>query len=224
MVKVKICGITSYQDAALALDYGADALGFIFNHKSPSYIAPSSAREIVEKLPPFVPLVGVFHNEFNLEAVTTIAQTAKVSILQLHGNESPGYCQQFSQWRLIKTMRVGESFDFSDIRRFPVSAVLLEGYSEDNTTGKLFDWRIAAAAKQYARIILSGGLTPENVAAALRTVKPYGVDVSSGVEDSATPGRKDRMKIQMFMAEVERGRMEILKSSTGRLPSLTGYS
>ncbi|MBX7219239.1 MAG: phosphoribosylanthranilate isomerase [Blastocatellia bacterium] len=218
MVKIKICGITNYQDAALALDLGADALGFVFNNKSTSYIAPSDAREIVNKLPPFVPIVGVFYNEFNLEAVRSIAETAKVTVLQLHGNESPQYCAEFSGFRLIKTLRVAESFDFGHIRQFPVSAVLLEGYTEDGSAGKLFDWRIAAAAKQYSRVILSGGLTPENVAAALRTVKPYAVDVLSGVEGS--PGRKDRIKMQSFIMEVERGRAEILRSSTGRLTPL----
>lgn len=219
MVKTKICGITNYQDAALALDLGADALGFVFNNKSPSHVAPATAREIVDKLPPFIPIIGVFANEFNLEALRSIAETAKVTVLQLHGNESPDYCNQFSGFRLIKTLRVSDNFDYTQIRRFPVSAVLLEGYSEDGV-GRLFDWRLAAAARQYARIILSGGLTPENVAAAIRTVKPYAVDVSFGIESS--PGRKDRIKLQMFMQEVERGRMEIMKSSTGRLTPIVG--
>ncbi len=214
MVKTQVCGITSYQDAAMALDYGVDALGFIFDSRHPAHIAPADAREIVNRLPPLVPIFGVFTNEFSFDVVQTIAETVKLTTLQLNGNESPEYCANLSRWRLVKTLRVSETFELGHIRDFPVQAVLLTGYSEDSAE-RLFDWRYAVAAKQQNHVILSGGLTPDNVAAAIRTVKPYAIDVCQGVEDA--PGRKDRGKLHLFMQEVERGRQEILKSTTGRL-------
>jgi phosphoribosylanthranilate isomerase len=219
MVKVKISGVTNYQDAALALDAGADALGFTFDPRSEYHVAPALVRDIADKIPPFTPIIGVFHNEFNFDALRSIAETAKLTALQLDGNEGPEYCQHLSAWRLIKKMRVNEEFDYTRVVAYPVSAVMLEGDSPDGQGGRLFDWRFAVAAKQFAPIILSGDLTAENVAAAIRTVKPYAVNVRSGVESS--PGRKDRVKIQRFMMEVERGRSEILKASTGQLPRLT---
>lgn len=217
MVKVKICGITSYDDAIAALDQGADAIGFNFYSKSSRYIAPADAREIVDKLPPFVNIVGVFVNEFNLEAVKSIAGMVKLSIIQLHGSESQEYCAQLTAWRVIKALRVNENFNPEHVKDFRVSAILLDAYATDTYggTGTLFDWRLALAAKHYIpRIILAGGLKPENVVAAIRTVKPYGVDVCSGVEES--PGRKDRVLLQTFMQEVQRGRQEMMKSTTAK--------
>jgi phosphoribosylanthranilate isomerase len=216
MVKVKVCGITSYEDAAMAIDMGVDALGFNFYNKSPRYIAPADAREIADKLPPFTSLVGLFVNELNLDVVRSVADMVKLTIIQLHGNEGPNYCSQLHPWRLIKAMRVGDNFDVSHVKDFPVSAILLDNYSADayGGTGHLFDWGVAVQAKQYAkRIILAGGLTPENIVSAIRIVKPYGLDVCSGVESA--PGRKDRVRLQNFMQEVQRGRQEIMKSTSG---------
>lgn len=217
MVKTQISGIMTYQDAVLALDAGADALGFDLNPRSEYHIAPAAVREIADRLPPFVPVVGIFHNEFNFEALHSMVEAAKVSVVQLDGNESADYCRQFSAWRLVKKLRVGDDFDVMRVKTYPVSAILLEGDSPDGQ-GRLFDWRFAAAAKQYVRVILSGGLTSENVATAIRTVKPYAVNVREGVESA--PGRKDRIKLQTFMLEVERGRQEAARSTTGRLPRL----
>ncbi|MBK7996748.1 MAG: phosphoribosylanthranilate isomerase [Blastocatellia bacterium] len=218
MVKVKVCGITSYDDAIAALDLGAEAIGFNFYSKSSRYVAPANAREIVDKLPPFVNLVGVFVNEFNLSAVKSIAEMVKLSTIQLHGNESAEYCSQLTGWRVIKALRVNENFDPGHVKDFRVSAILLDAYSADTYggTGTLFDWRLALAAKHYCpRIILAGGLKPENVVAAIRTVKPYAVDVCSGVEES--PGRKDKVLLHTFMQEVQRGRQEMMKSTTSKL-------
>lgn len=218
MVKVKICGITNYEDAQAALDMGADAIGFNFYSKSSRYVAPADAREIVDKLPPYVNIVGVFVNEFNLEAVKSIAEMAKLSAVQLHGNESPDYCAQLTAWRVIKALRVNENFDPGHVKDFHVSAILLDAYSTDTYggTGTLFDWRLALAAKQYfPNIILAGGLKPQNVVAAIKTVKPYAVDVCSGVEES--PGRKDKVLMQTFMQEVQRGNQEMMKSTTSKL-------
>ncbi|KAF0231952.1 MAG: phosphoribosylanthranilate isomerase [bacterium] len=217
MVKVKICGITNYDDAIAALDQGADAIGFNFYSKSSRYIAPADAREIVDKLPPFVNIVGVFVNEFNLAAVKSIAEMVKLSTIQLHGNESQEYCAQLTAWRIIKALRVSETFNPEHVKDFRVSAILLDAYAADTYggTGALFDWRLALAAKHYVpRIILAGGLKPDNVVAAIRTVKPYAVDVCSGVEES--PGRKDRVLLQTFMQEVQRGRQEMMKSTTSK--------
>lgn len=219
MIKVKICGITSYEDAAMCVDNGVDAIGFNFYNKSPRYIAPSDAREIALKLPPFTSIVGLFVNELNLEYLTSIADMVGISVVQLHGNESPEYCSHLLPRRVIKALRVGETFDVAHVKDFSVSAILLDNYSADayGGTGQLFDWRIAIEAKQYTpRIIVAGGIVPENVVAAIRAVKPYGVDVCSGVESA--PGRKDRVRLQTLMQEVRRGFQELQKSTTGHLP------
>src|SRR5687768_17288560 len=156
MIKVKICGITNYDDAVMALDLGVDAIGFNFYNKSPRYIAPADAREIADKLPPFTALVGVFVNEFNLDVVRSVSEMVKLTALQLHGNESPEYCSHLQYLRLIKAMRVGEGFDVSHAKDYPVSAILLDNYSTEayGGTGHLFDWRLAVAAKQYAPRII----------------------------------------------------------------------
>lgn len=220
MVKVKVCGVTTYEDAATAIDLGVDALGFNFYHKSPRYIAPADAREIAKKLPPFTSLVGLFVNELQLDVVRSVADMVKLTIIQLHGNESPEYCQQLLPWRVIKALRVGENFDVSHVKDFPDSSILLDNHSTEayGGTGSLFDWSVAVQAKQYKPyLILAGGLTPENIVSAIRTVKPYGIDVCSGVESA--PGRKDRVRLQNFMQEVQRGRQEIMKSTSGHMLS-----
>jgi phosphoribosylanthranilate isomerase len=217
-VKVKICGNTSYEDAALALDLGADAVGFVFYDKSSRHIAPSTAREIVKKLPPFAVKVGVFVNEFDIEVVRSISQMCGLTVIQLHGGESPEYCTRLSDFTLIKAFRVNETFDPSHVGHFPVSAVLLDAYDADTYggTGRLFDWSKAVSAKQYARsIILAGGLNPENVGLAIKMVKPYAVDVCSGVE--CKPGQKDKLLLRAFMNEIERTRSEV--GRTGPLSS-----
>ena len=214
-VKVKICGNTSYEDAALALDLGADAVGFVFYDRSSRYVAPSVARDIVRKLPPFAVKVGVFVNEFDIEIVRSIARLCSLNVIQLHGGEAPEYCSRLAEWVVVKALRVSESFDPMHVADFNVPAVLLDAYDADTYggTGRLFDWSKAVSAKQYARIILAGGLNPENVGLAIKMVKPYGVDVCSGVE--CKPGLKDKLLLRSFMQEVERTRAEM--GSTGSL-------
>jgi phosphoribosylanthranilate isomerase len=216
-VKVKICGNTSYEDAALALDLGADAVGFVFYDKSSRYVAPSAARDIAKKLPPFAVKVGVFVNEFDVEVVRSIARMCGLNVIQLHGGESPEYCALLPEWSVVKALRVNDSFDAAHVGDFPTTAVLLDAYDPDTYggTGRLFDWSKAVHAKQYARIILAGGIKPENVGQAIKMVKPYGVDVCSGVE--AKPGQKDKLLLRSFMHEVERGRAEA--NTTGSLNS-----
>ena len=217
-VKVKICGNTSYEDAALALDLGADAIGFVFYDKSSRSVAPSVAREIAKRLPPFAIKVGVFVNEFDIEVVRSIASMCCLSVIQLHGGESPEYCARLSEWSLVKALRVNENFDPSHVGHFPVAGILLDAYDADTYggTGRLFDWSKAVAAKQYTKnLILAGGLNPENVALAIKMVKPYGIDVCSGVE--AKPGQKDKLLLRSFMNEIDRARQEV--GHTGALSS-----
>jgi phosphoribosylanthranilate isomerase len=216
-VKTKICGNTSYEDTATALDLGADAIGFVFYDKSSRHIAPATAREIVKKLPPYAVKVGVFVNEFDIDIVRSIAQMCALNVIQLHGGESPEYCSRLSDWTVVKALRVNETFDPSHAGHFPVSAILLDAYDADTYggTGRLFDWSKAVSAKQYARsIVLAGGLNPENVGLAIKMVKPYAVDVCSGVE--CKPGQKDKLLLRAFMNEVERSRSEV-----GRTASLS---
>lgn len=213
--KVKICGNTNYEDAALALDLGAAAVGFVFYDKSSRYVAPSQAQEICRKLPPFAVKVGVFVNEFDISIVRNVAEMCGLSVIQLHGSENPEYCLRLPEWTVVKALRVNDGFDPKHVADFPVSGVLLDAYDADTYggTGRLFDWNVAVEAKQYARIILAGGLRPENVASAVRMVKPYAIDVCSGVESK--PGHKDKANMRAFFAEVEKASGE--SAQTGAL-------
>lgn len=197
MVKVKICGITNTADAVHAADCGADALGLVFYARSPRCITPERGREIVATLPPFVTAVGLFVNEAP-EKVVEIARFCGIGALQLHGDEPPEACFP-PPFRTIKALRVRGEETLHDLSAWPVSALLLDAWVPDSYggTGHRFDWQLAARAARANRIILAGGLTFENVADAVRTVRPYGVDVSSGVE--ASPGRKDPDKVSAFI-------------------------
>jgi phosphoribosylanthranilate isomerase len=202
MVKVKICGITNLEDALMAAEAGADALGFVFVPGSPRYIDPSAAEEIRRVLPPFLSVVGVFANA-RLEEVKRVAEACHLSAIQLHGEESPAYCSALGK-RVIKAFRMKGAKDLEDMGQYRVEALLLDSYcpGQRGGTGKTFDWRLAQEAKRYGRLILSGGLTPENVAEAIRTVRPYAVDVSSGVEERA--GKKEKGKVKRFLEKVAR--------------------
>ena len=201
-MKVKICGITSFDDASAALALGADALGFNFHPGSPRYTDPATARGIVSRLPPFAAAVGVFVNPGSPADVLRIARAAGVGVLQLHGDESPEFCRALADWPLVKAVRVGGGLDPGVLARYPVRAFLLDAYEETayGGTGRTFNWERAAALRGIGAIILAGGLTPENVGRAIRTVRPYAVDVCSGVE--AAPGRKDKAMMARFMEEV----------------------
>src|ERR1051325_4284069 len=147
-IKVKICGNTSYEDAAVALDLGADAVGFVFYDKSSRYIAPSQAQDIARRLPPFAVKVGVFVNEFDVEIVRSIAMMCGLNVIQLHGGEGPEYCSRLPEWTLVKALRVNDGFDAKHVKDFPVSAVLLDAFEPDTYggTGRLFNWNSAIEA------------------------------------------------------------------------------
>jgi phosphoribosylanthranilate isomerase len=198
MVKVKICGITNLDDALAAVDYGADALGFVFFKGSPRYISPENASSIIRNLPPFVQTIGVFVDESPEHIMTTVG-AAGIGLVQLHGDEPPEACRVHG--RIIKAIRVKSLESLSPLQQFRehVSAFLLDTYTPDKLggTGMIFNWDVAAEAKRFGRIILAGGLTADNVAEAVGHVRPYGVDVSSGVE--LTKGKKDLQKMKLFI-------------------------
>lgn len=200
MLKIKICGITNMADALAAVEAGADLLGFIFFQSSPRTLTLEKAQNIIEILPDTVEKVGVFVNE-NVNTVNKIAQKLDLDYVQLHGEESPDYVKRIENVGIIKTIRVRDKSSLTAIGNYPdIDIVLLDTYKEDEYggTGRSFDWALAAAAKEYKiPIMLSGGLTVENVAAAIKIAKPYGVDVASGVESSA--GLKDPQKIKKFI-------------------------
>jgi phosphoribosylanthranilate isomerase len=201
-MKVKVCGITSYEDAKIALDLGVDALGFNCFPASPRYIDAQASRSIIRKLPPFSVAVGLFVNEADPSAVDKKASYMGVQALQFHGDESPDYCRRFSEWTVIKSLRIGREPLPENLDEFPVQAFLLD--SRDDAlyggTGKAFAWNLAAGIFFPRPIILAGGLSAENVGEAIRCLKPYAVDVCSGVERS--PGQKDPGKLREFMNEV----------------------
>jgi phosphoribosylanthranilate isomerase len=201
-VKVKVCGLTCYEDAALALDEAVDALGFNFFQRSPRYIKPEEAGAIIRRLPPFVATVGVFVNVANPDDVMGAARCAGVQILQLHGDEPPEYCLRLSGWTLIKALRIGEEGVRNSLTGYPVHAFLLDAKDDARFggTGKTFDWGRAEGIKMVRPVILAGGLHAGNVGEAIRTVQPYGVDVCSGVESK--PGKKDPGRLRAFMREV----------------------
>ncbi len=198
MTRVKICGITSLEDALTAVEAGADALGFVFFAKSPRHIFPEQAARIISQLPPFVQAVGLFVNE-EADTVNKVADLCRLDLVQLHGDEPPDYCRQFKR-RLLKAFRVRSLTCLDPINNYQVAGYLLDTFSPSfyGGTGLSFNWEIAAeAVKRHQRIVLAGGLTPDNVAEAISQVRPYGVDVSSGVE--AAPGKKDRDKLRAFL-------------------------
>ena len=202
MIKIKICGITNLEDALASADSGADALGFNFYKKSPRCIEPEKAAESIAQLPPFVMPVGIFVNERE-EKIREIQQLASLQALQFHGDESPEFCQRFGG-RVIKAFQVKDKESLKNMAHYHVGAFLLDSYRDGvrGGTGVTFDWHLAVVAKTFGKVILAGGLTPENVAEAVKLVQPYGVDVAGGVEKEK--GIKDHAKIKKFIAEVRR--------------------
>lgn len=202
MIKIKICGITNLDDALAAADAGADALGFNFYKKSPRCIEPSKAAEIIAQLPPFIIPVGLFVNERE-EKIREIQHLTCLQAVQLHGDESPEFCQRFGE-RVIKAFQIKSKESLKNMAHYHVGAFLLDSYKngERGGTGETFDWHLAVVAKTFGRIILAGGLTPDNVAEAVKLVQPYAVDVASGVEKEK--GVKDHAKMKKFIVEVRR--------------------
>jgi phosphoribosylanthranilate isomerase len=201
MVRIKICGITNKEDALLAVDMGTNALGFIFYKESKRYIEPDSALGIISNLPPFVTTVGIFVNQ-DLDEIINIRDKVGFDIFQLHGDESPSFCKQLGK-NVIKTIRVEDNLNPEEIAPYSVHAILFDSYSTKDFggTGESFSWQILKDFDRSKTIILSGGLTPENVTQAIQIVNPYAVDVSSGVEDY--PGKKNPEKLRRFIKAVK---------------------
>ena len=202
-IKVKICGMTQLKDALFAVEQGVDAVGFIFYKKSPRAVTMKTVREIIKKLPPLVDTVGVFVNE-SAERLNKIADYCGLDLVQLHGEESPAFCRKIHR-RVIKAFRVKDLQSIKQLEKFPVSGFLLDTFSDDlhGGTGKTFDWNLALPVKKIGPVILAGGLTPSNIRQAVRRVRPYGVDVCSGVEKSS--GIKDLEKVRAFLKNIRSG-------------------
>ncbi len=205
MTKVKICGITNLEDALLSAKFGADALGFNFYRKSPRYISPDAAREIIEQIPADILKVGVFVNE-DLENIARIARVAKLDALQLHGEESPEFAIELkakTNLEIIKAFRVSANFKPEDVLRYKVDAVLLDAYSpkEHGGTGETFDWEIAKKVQEiFPKVYLAGGLSDVNIVKAISEVKPFAVDACSCLEKEK--GVKDKTNLINFVTKV----------------------
>ena len=203
-VKVKICGITNWTDARRAVEAGAQFLGFNFYRASPRYIRPAAVRRIIRRLPDGIAAVGVFVNEPEANMLA-IARRVGLEYLQLHGDETPEQVARLKrEIPVIKAVRVRDSFRPKQLDSFRrASAILLDGFDarRHGGTGKTFNWRLARGSNGSRRIFLAGGLTPENVAEAIRVARPYAVDVCSGVE--VRPGRKDPARIVALMWAVK---------------------
>ncbi len=204
--KVKICGITSLEDAFFAQGSGADALGFVFYPASPRYIRPEDARKIILRLNKKIIKVGVFVNPEAGQLKRT-ARLCQLDALQFHGDETPDFCRGFPSYKIIKAFRVKDKSSLSRLSdyRGAVDYYLFDAFSRVGLggTGRRFNWKLLKMAKIDKPFFLSGGLTPKNVAGAIKTVCPAWVDVSSGVEKS--PGIKDKKKIKNFIDRVGRG-------------------
>ena len=199
--RVKICGITNLDDALAAIAAGADVLGLNFYEKSPRHVSMKTAAEISKKISPFIMRAGVFVNaDENL--VSRAIGECGLSLLQFHGDETPEFCVQFGLMSM-KAIRIRDAESLKELPRFQTDAYLLDAYSPGarGGTGEKFNWELAVEAQKFGKpVFLAGGLTPENVAEAVRKVRPFGVDVASGVESA--PGKKDHAKIRAFIAAV----------------------
>jgi phosphoribosylanthranilate isomerase len=204
VTRVKVCGITRLEDAELAVELGAWALGFILWPQSPRAADPAVAAGIAAALRRRAELVGVFVNA-TLDEIAHAADELHLSHLQLHGDEGPAFCAEAGRRtgaKVIKAVRVASAADFQDLERFRTDFHLLDtaAHGLRGGTGETWDWALAARRRRKVPAILSGGLTPGNVAAGIEAVDPYAVDVSSGVE--ASPGVKDPAKLAAFMAAI----------------------
>ena len=207
MIHVKICGITSFNDAIMAANYGASALGFIFYEKSPRYISPEILKTWISNVPSSVKKVGVFVNK-DVDKVNKIAEELNLGMVQLHGDESPEYCNQMIK-PVIKVFRVNNKFDSIMLNNYQVATFLFDTYNKENHggTGESFNWQSILQLNTEIPVILSGGLNADNVLEGIEVVKPSAVDVNSGVE--AAPGKKDEEKINNLFT--------ILKNTKGNI-------
>ncbi len=200
MTFIKICGITNLADALAAVEAGADALGFNFYRPSPRYIAPHDVWQIIAQLPETILTVGVFVNEES-EVLRMIAADAGVAALQLHGDESPAYCQTLRERFVIKALPVGSDFDLQKMPSYEVEAVMLDAKDHKlrGGTGRVIDWWLAKEVRKLVpKLFLAGGLSVENIQEAIAAVEPYGVDACSGLED--VPGRKNHRRMRSFVS------------------------
>ena len=204
MTRVKICGITDFEDARDATLLGASAIGFNFHEKSSRFIDPARAAKIIEQLPPFVTIVGVFVNHPDPQNLEDLALSLGLHAVQLHGNETPDYCSMIQRVKVIKAIRVDANFRVDTLRNHGGSTFLLDGCTTDQFggTGKVFNWHQAYGANAFGSIIVAGGLTPDNVSTVIEELHPFGVDVASGVESS--PGKKDYETMRRFIEAVQR--------------------
>ena len=214
MIRIKICGITNLTDARAAIDAGADLLGFNFYRPSPRFIEPSAAREIIAAVrtrmnagPQPVKMTGVFVNEPSVEAIAQVAEELKLDAVQLHGDELPDFCSRLKQLlpglMVIKVLRAGEKFSPDQALGYEVDAIMLDSFHAElrGGTGQVFDWTMGRRTGELVpRLLLAGGLSPENVAEAIAQVQPYGVDACSSIESS--PGLKDAGRMKAFVAAV----------------------
>jgi Phosphoribosylanthranilate isomerase len=204
VVKIKICGITNKKDAIAAAELWPDMMGFVFYDKSKRYVEPKIVRDIANEMPPLIAKVGVFV-DMNKDRVLEIAEECSLDMLQFHGDETADYCAGFKEsYKVIKAFRVKDRSSLIGINDFRTDLYLLDAYSsgEKGGTGKSFDWKIAENFEFLKPVMLSGGLTPDNVRDAIETFSPYGVDVSSGVE--AAPGKKDLGLMKKFVENVRK--------------------
>jgi len=204
MTRIKICGMTNKPDAIAAAELGVDMLGFVFYKKSKRYVEPGAAEEIANELPPSVAKAGVFVDA-GQEDVVRIAEDVGLDILQFHGDETPEYCDYFkTRFKVIKAFSLKDRKDLKKINDYGADFYLLDTYRSDTAggTGEAFDWKILKDFEFLRPVILSGGLTPKNVGAAIRELAPFGVDVSTGVE--ASPGRKDAELMKEFVHNVRK--------------------
>ena len=213
MTRVKICGITDPDDARNAALLGADSIGLNFYERSPRCIDATRAARIIETLPAFVSAVGVFVNHPDPQGLEDLALSLGLHAVQLHGNETPDYCSMIQKVKVIKAFRVDANFRVESLRAYGNQVFLLDsgGGTQFGGTGNVFDWNQAFGANAFGWIILAGGLNPENVSEAIRTLHPYAVDVSSGVESS--PGRKDYEKMRRFIESVRKTDVALLGES-----------
>ncbi len=207
MTRVKICGITEFDDARDAVLLGASAIGFNFYEKSPRYIEPARAAKIIEHLPPFVTIVGVFVNHPDPQNLEDFALSLGLHAVQLHGNETPDYCSMIQRVKVIKVFRVDASFRVDMLRNHGSGTFLLDAATPG--AGQVFDWQRAYGANAFGSIIIAGGLTPENVPNVIEELHPFGVDVASGVESK--PGKKDYEKMRRFIEAVERADVRMMR-------------
>lgn len=216
MIEIKICGITNEEDALFAAESGVDALGFIFYRKSPRYIAPEQAKEIIAKIPQGIATVGVFVNE-SVEVVKEIIASCHLTLVQFHGDESRGYCRQFPPASIIKAFSPRREDDLDRINGYPAGAVLVDTYEPGRYggTGRTSNWTLAAAIATMHPLILSGGLREDNICDAINAVSPRAVDINSGVE--ASPGKKDRRKVREIIKIVRGMDHDFHKSDQTRL-------